>query len=211
MSEKGVKQSISLGKKLKKRNLIFDNVVVGPLKRHIQTFNGINEGYGQDLGNPLVIDEFSENQLMEIGQYFIPKMLNTKKNIKELMSEIPFWKRKKTFLKYFNIIAKQWINDELNLSDKNFESYKSFKNRVKIAKDKVAEIMKEDSKTMVVSSGGTITGIYAECHPLSAEEIMQLNFKIKNASISLFTKQNDTFTLKTFNRRLIPRYLETYI
>ena len=97
MSEKGVKQSISLGKKLKKRNLIFDNVVVGPLKRHIQTFNGINEGYGQDLGNPLVIDEFSENQLMEIAQYFIPKMLNTKKNIKELMSEIPFWKRKKHF------------------------------------------------------------------------------------------------------------------
>lgn len=211
MSEKGVKQSISLGKKLKKRNLIFDNVVVGPLKRHIQTFNGINEGYGQDLGNPLVIDEFSENQLMEIAQYFIPKMLNTKKNIKELMSEIPFWKRKKTFLKYFNIIAQQWINDELNLSDKNFESYKSFQNRVKIAKDKVAEIMKEDSKTMVVSSGGTITGIYAECHPLSAEEIMQLNFKIKNASISLFTKQNDTFTLKTFNRSFIPRYLETYI
>lgn len=211
MSEKGVKQSISLGKKLKKRNLIFDNVVVGPLKRHIQTFNGINEGYGQDLGNPLVIDEFSENQLMEIAQYFIPKMLNTKKNIKELMSEIPFWKRKKTFLKYFNIIAQQWINDELNLSDKNFESYKSFKNRVKIAKDKVAEIMKEDSKTMVVSSGGTITGIYAECHPLSAEEIMQLNFKIKNASISLFTNQNDTFTLKTFNRSFIPRYLETYI
>ncbi len=211
MSEKGVKQSISLGKKLKKRNLIFDNVVVGPLKRHIQTFSGINEGYGQDLGNPLVIDEFSENQLMEIAQYFIPKMLNTKKNIKELMSEIPFWKRKKTFLKYFNIIAQQWINDELNLSDKNFESYKSFKNRVKIAKDKVAEIMKEDSKTMVVSSGGTITGIYAECHPLSAEEIMQLNFKIKNASISLFTKQNDTFTLKTFNRSFIPRYLETYI
>lgn len=211
MSEKGVKQSISLGKKLKKRNLIFDNVVVGPLKRHIQTFNGINEGYGQDLGNPLVIDEFSENQLMEIAQYFIPKMLNTKKNIKELMSEIPFWKRKKTFLKYFNIIAQQWINDELNLSDKNFESYKSFKNRVKIAKDKVAEIMKEDSKTMVVSSGGTITGIYAECHPLSAEEIMQLNFKIKNASISLFAKQNDTFTLKTFNRSFIPRYLETYI
>ena len=211
MSEKGIKQSISLGKKLKKRNLIFDNVVVGPLKRHIQTFDGINEGYGQDLGNPLVIDEFSENQLMEIAQYFIPKMLNTKKNIKELMSEIPFWKRKKTFLKYFNIIAQQWINDELNLSDKNFESYKSFKYRVKIAKDKVAEIMKEDSKTMVVSSGGTITGIYAECHPLSAEEIMQLNFKIKNASISLFTKQNDTFTLKTFNRSFIPRYLETYI
>lgn len=200
-----------MGKKLNKKNLVFDNVVVGPMKRHIQTFNGINKGYGQTLSNPIIVDEFAENQLMEIAQYFIPKMLETNKNIKELMSEIPFWKRKKTFLKYFNIIAQQWINEELDLSDKNFESYKSFKNRVKIAKGKVAEIMKEGSKTMVVSSGGTITGIYAECHSLSAEEIMQLNFKIKNASISLFTKENDTFTLETFNRSFIPRYLETYI
>ncbi len=114
-------------------------------------------------------------------------------------------------MKYFNIIAQQWINDELDLSKKNFESYKSFKKRVKNAKDKVSDIMKESSKTMVVSSGGTITGIYAECHSLSAEEIMHLNFKIKNASISLFKKENDTFTLKTFNRSFIPRYLETYI
>jgi len=181
------------------------------MKRHIQTFNGINKGYGQSLGDPIIIDEFAENQLMEIAQYFIPKTLETNKNIKELMDEVPFWKRKKTFLKYFNIIAEQWINDELDLSNKNFESYKSFKSRVKNAKDKVAEIMKEGSKTMVVSSGGTITGIYAQCHPLSAEEITQLNLKIKNASISLFTKQNDTFTLKAFNCSFIPRYLETYI
>ena len=211
LSEKGVRQSISLGKKLKKRNLVFDNIVVGPMKRHIQTFNGINIGYGDSLSEPLIIEDFAENQLMEIAQYFIPKMLKTNKNIKELMSEIPLWKRKKTFLKYFNIIAQQWINDELDLSKKNFESYKSFKKRVKNAKDKVSDIMKESSKTMVVSSGGTITGIYAECHSLSAEEIMHLNFKIKNASISLFKKENDTFTLKTFNRSFIPRYLETYI
>jgi broad specificity phosphatase PhoE len=200
-----------LGKKLNTKKLVFDNVVVGPMKRHIQTFNGINKVYVQSLSDPIIIDEFAENQLMEIAQYFIPKMLETNKNIKELMDEVPFWKRKKTFLKYFNIIAEQWINDELDLSNKNFESYKSFKSRVKNAKDKVAEIMKEGSKTMVVSSGGTITGIYDQCHPLSAEEIQQLNLKIKNASISLFTKQNDTFTLKAFNCSFIPRYLETYI
>ena len=43
------------------------------------------------------------------------------------------------------------------------------------------------------------------------DEIMKLNFKIKNASITLFKKENDTFTLDTFNRSLIPRYLETSI
>ena len=97
------------------------------------------------------------------------------------------------------------------LSEKDFESYDDFRKRVVVAKNKVSTLMTEGSNTMVVSSGGAITGVYAECHPLSVDEIMNLNFKIKNASITLFKKKNDTFTLDSFNRSLIPGYLETYI
>ena len=211
MSKKGVKQSIALGKKLLKNSISFDRTIIGPLKRHQQTFDGINEGYGGDLSNPLIIEEFAENQLMEIAQHFIPKMLNTDKNIKEIFNAVPFWKRKRKFLEYFNIIAKKWIHNELDLSEKGFESYDNFRERVRLAKSKVSSLMNENRNTMVVSSGGAITGVYAECHPLSVDEIMKLNFKIKNASITLFKKENDTFTLDTFNRSLIPRYLETYI
>ena len=211
MSKKGVKQSIALGKKLLKNNISFDQTIIGPLKRHQQTFDGINKGYEGDLNNPIIIDEFAENQLMEIAQHFIPKMLNTDKNIKEIFNAVPFWKRKRKFLEYFNIIAKKWINNELDLSDKGFESYDIFRDRVRVAKSKVSSLMSTNKNTMVVSSGGAITGVYAECHPLTNDEIMKLNFKIKNASITLFKKENDTFTLETFNRSLIPRYLETYI
>ena len=211
MSKKGVKQSIALGKKLLKNNISFDQTIIGPLKRHQQTFDGINKGYEGDLNNPIIIDEFAENQLMEIAQHFIPKMLNTDKNIKEIFNAVPFWKRKRKFLEYFNIIAKKWINNELDLSEKGFESYDIFRDRVRVAKNKVSSLMSANKNTMVVSSGGAITGVYAECHPLTNDEIMKLNFKIKNASITLFKKENDTFTLETFNRSLIPRYLETYI
>ena len=211
MSKKGVKQSIALGKKLLKNNISFDQTIIGPLKRHQQTFDGINKGYEGNLNNPIIIDEFAENQLMEIAQHFIPKMLNTDKNIKEIFNAVPFWKRKRKFLEYFNIIAKKWINNELDLSEKGFESYDIFRDRVRVAKSKVSSLMSTNKNTMVVSSGGAITGVYAECHPLTNDEIMKLNFKIKNASITLFKKENDTFTLETFNRSLIPRYLETYI
>lgn len=211
MSKKGVKQSIALGKKLLKNNISFDQTIIGPLNRHQQTFDGINKGYEGDLNNPIIIDEFAENQLMEIAQHFIPKMLNTDKNIKEIFNAVPFWKRKRKFLEYFNIIAKKWINNELDLSEKGFESYDIFRCRVRVAKSKVSSLMSTNKNTMVVSSGGAITGVYAECHPLTNDEIMKLNFKIKNASITLFKKENDTFTLETFNRSLIPRYLETYI
>ena len=211
MSKKGVKQSIALGKRLLKNNISFDQTIIGPLNRHQQTFDGINKGYEGDLNNPIIIDEFAENQLMEIAQHFIPKMLNTDKNIKEIFNAVPFWKRKRKFLEYFNIIAKQWINNELDLSEKGFESYDIFRDRVRVAKSKVSSLMSTNKNIMVVSSGGAITGVYAECHPLTNDEIMKLNFKIKNASITLFKKENDTFTLETFNRSLIPRYLETYI
>ena len=211
MSKKGVKQSIALGKRLLKNNISFDQTIIGPLKRHQQTFDGINKGYEGDLNNPIIIDEFAENQLMEIAQHFIPKMLNTDKSIKEIFNAVPFWKRKRKFLEYFNIIAKKWINNELDLSEKGFESYDIFRDRVRVAKSKVSSLMSTNKNTMVVSSGGAITGVYAECHPLTNDEIMKLNFKIKNASITLFKKENDTFTLETFNRSLIPRYLETYI
>ena len=211
LSKKGVKQSIALGKKLLKNGISFDQTIIGPLNRHKQTFNGINEGYEGGLNDPKIIDEFAENQLMEIAQYFIPKILKTDKNIKEIFDEVPFWKRKRKFLEYFNIIAKKWIQNELDLSEKGFESYDNFRERVRLAKSKVSSLMSEDKNTMVVSSGGAITAVYAECHPLSVDEIMKLNFNIKNASITLFNKENDTFTLDSFNRSLIPRYLETYI
>jgi len=211
LSKKGVKQSIALGKKLLKNNISFDKTIIGPLKRHKQTFDGINKGYGGGLSNPLIMEEFAENQLMEIAQHFIPKMLNTDKNIKEIFNAVPFWRRKRKFLEHFNIIAKKWIHNELDLSEKNFESYDEFRERVRKAKSKVSSLINENRNTMVVSSGGAITGVYAECHPLTVDQIMKLNFKIKNASITLFKKENDTFTLDTFNRSLIPRYLETYI
>ena len=85
MSKKGVKQSIVLGKKLLKNNISFDQTIIGPLNRHQQTFDGINKGYGGDLNNPIIIDEFAENQLMEIAQYFIPKMLKQIKILKKFL------------------------------------------------------------------------------------------------------------------------------
>ena len=141
MSKKGVKQSIALGKNLLKNNISFDQTIIGPLKRHQQTFDGINQGYGGDLSNPLILDEFAENQLMEIAQHFIPQMLNTDKNIKEIFNAVPFWKRKRKFLAHFNIIAKKWIHNELDLSEKSFESYDEFRERVRTAKRKVSSLI----------------------------------------------------------------------
>tara|TARA_B100001057_G_scaffold421169_1_gene441934 strand:- start:3173 stop:3883 length:711 start_codon:yes stop_codon:yes gene_type:complete len=211
LSPKGIKQSISLGKRLKKENFDFKNIVIGPLKRHRQTYDGIKKGFKGAINEPIVIDEFAENQLMEIAQHYIPKMLDTNKSMKEIFSEVPVWKRRKAFFKYFNIIARKWIMGEYDFSKNKFETYKDFRKRIKVAKNKVYDLMNENESTMVVSSGGAITGIYSECEPLTVDEVMQNSFEIKNASVSTFIKLNQGFTLESFNRSFIPKYLETYI
>ena len=66
LSKKGIKQSITLGKKLLKQKIPFEITIIGPLKRHKQTFERINEGYGGSLNEPVIIKEFAENQLMDI-------------------------------------------------------------------------------------------------------------------------------------------------
>ena len=130
MSKKGVKQSIALGKKLLKNSIYFDQIIIGPLNRHQQTFDGINQGYGGNLSDPLIIEEFAENQLMDIAQHFIPKMLNTDKNIKEIFNSVPFWKRKRKLKKkkkngfIMNLIYLKKVLKVMMHSEKEFELQK---------------------------------------------------------------------------------------
>ena len=63
LSKKGIKQSIALGKKLLKNSISFDQTIIGPLNRHKQTFNGINEGYEGGLNDPKIIDAVSYTHL----------------------------------------------------------------------------------------------------------------------------------------------------
>jgi broad specificity phosphatase PhoE len=73
------------------------------------------------------------------------------------------------------------------------------------------ESLTDKSNIMVVTSGGAISGVYAEVIECSHEEIQKLNFGIKNVSISEFLMTTERFTLKAFNSSLIPEELETFI
>ena len=62
LSPKGIQQSIELGKALAKQQSIFDHVIVGPHRRHMQTFEGIKKGYNsKNLSTPVINNDFAEN------------------------------------------------------------------------------------------------------------------------------------------------------
>ena len=203
LSPKGIQQSIELGKALTKQEATFDHIIVGPHRRHLQTFEGIKEGYSlTDLPAPIINKEFAENQLMEIAQYFIPKILNTTKTTKEIFEECEPKERHDKFLELFQVVAQKWMNEE---------GFSVFRSRITNVLKVMQESLTDKSNIMVVTSGGAISGVYAEVIECSHEEIQKLNFGIKNVSISEFLMTTERFTLKAFNSSLIPEELETFI
>ncbi|MEC7918750.1 MAG: histidine phosphatase family protein [Candidatus Neomarinimicrobiota bacterium] len=212
LSPKGIEQSVALGKALSQKESKFDYVIVGPHRRHIQTFEGIKKGYKfADLPDPFIDERFAENQLMEIAQHFIPQILNSNKTTNEIFHTIPKEDRHDKFLKLFHIVAKKWMNEELDLSEHNFEGFSVFRARIANTLKTIQDEMTDKSDIMVVTSGGAISGFYAEATNCSQEEIMKLNFGLKNVSISEFVVTTERFTLKAFNSSLIAQELETFI
>ncbi len=212
LSPKGIQQSVELGKALAKQQSTFDHIIVGPHRRHIQTFEGIKEGYNlTDLPDPVIDKEFAENQLMEIAQYFIPEILNTTKTTKQIFEECEPKERHDKFLKLFQVVAKKWMNEELDLSKPNFEGFSVFRSRIANVLKAIQDNMTSKSNIMIITSGGAISGVYAEAVECSHEDIMKLNFNIKNVSISEFLVTTERFTLKAFNSSLISQELETFI
>ena len=178
----------------------------------MQTFEGIKEGYAStNLPVPVMNEDFAENQLMEIAQHFIPQILNSNKTTNEIFHEAPKEERHDKFLKLFHIVAKKWMNEELDLSEHNFEGFSVFRARIANTLKTIQGEMTDKPNIMVVTSGGAISGFYAEATNCSQEEIMKLNFGLKNVSISEFVVTTERFTLKAFNSSLIAQELETFI
>ena len=210
LSPKGVQQSIELGKALAKQEATFDHIIVGPHRRHLQTFEGIKEGYHlTDLPAPIINKEFAENQLMEIAQYSLPIFVH--KTTKEIFEECEPKERHDKFLELFQVVAQKWMNEELDVSKPGFEGFSVFRSRITNVLKVMQESLTDKSNIMVVTSGGAISGVYAEVIECSHEEIQKLNFGIKNVSISEFLMTTERFTLKAFNSSLIPEELETFI
>ena len=212
LSDLGIKQSIELGKALAKQKLNFDKAIVGPLKRHIQTFDGIIEGYNANEKIPFSIENgFAENHLMEVTQYFAPKLLQSDSKLIDLYKNYENDNQEKKFFKMFQYIALKWANSELDLTNTDLESYTNFRSRVKKSLNTIQNSLPESSNILVVTSGGVISALYGEATQCSPQDIQKQNFAIKNASISEFLCTTERFTLKTFNVSFLSKELETYI
>ena len=184
LSDLGRRQSLRLGQYFKQRGLAFDLVVMGRLRRHAQTWEAIAGGAGSSH-TPLVwagLDEYDSEAV-----------------VKAIHSE-PLGKpdTPELYRQHFRLLReglKQWMSGATHPI--GMPDYPSFVQGVVGALDHVRT--SNGSNVLIVSSGGPISTAVGHLLGTSAETTIELNFRIRNTSITEFSFNPKRHVLLSFN------------
>lgn len=203
LSPKGKAQSLKLGEYLVEKNIRFDRVFVGPLDRQKDTYEVVKSVYIQ---NKIPIPEaeevfgLKEHQGIETMKKALPQLLVKDPYLKKLQlstHENPSLAKKNTLLS-FQYFLGEWA--EGNIVVDGVPTWKNFREEVKTGLDIILNQVKKGETIAAFSSGGTISAITSECVGLKEEKgIADLNFALRNTSMTTFLFSLEKFNLLSFN------------
>ncbi|MES2424266.1 MAG: histidine phosphatase family protein [Pseudomonadota bacterium] len=184
LSPRGHQQSLRLGEYFKQKDLRFDAVLTGTLRRHAETHAGICKGAGWEakaLAWPGLNEYDSEAVIHAIHPQPLPK------------PDTP-----EVYRHYFRLLRDgltQWMAGVV--TPKGMPSYTEFRAGVVSALDHVR--MQCSGNVLIVSSGGPISTAVGHVLGTSAETTIELNLRIRNTAVTEFTFNPKRHTLVTFN------------
>ena len=184
LSALGAQQSQRLGEHWRAQGLQFDAVITGTLKRHAQTFHGIQQGLGSNHEALLWpgLNEYDSEAVIRT----IQKGPLTKPTTPEGYRE------------HFRLLRDgltQWMAGVV--SPQGMPSYVDFVQGVSSALDHVRQ--NHDGNVLLVSSGGPIATAVAQVLQLSPETSIELNLRIRNSAVSEFSFNPKRHSLISFN------------
>ena len=187
LSDLGRQQSVRLGEYWRAKGLKFDAVLVGTLKRQTQTLEGLLNGLGTPIGEraPLHWPGLNEYDSAAVIATIHPEPLQ-KPDTPEL------------YRHHFRLLRDaltQWMNGVT--SPKGMPSYVDFQKGVTSALDHVRT--QYDGNVLLVSSGGPISTAVGHVLGTTPETTIELNLRIRNASITEFAYTPKRHMLVTYN------------
>ncbi|MDX2304649.1 MAG: histidine phosphatase family protein [Microscillaceae bacterium] len=205
LTKLGHLQSQLLGTYLHTHGYVFDACWIGSLERHQSTYTSLREGYqieGKHLVDAQIFEKINEHQAAEIHQQYVSELLEKPENavLKQLVAqnEKHDSELRKEFLKIFFQNTRLWAQGKIHVE--GYESFFDFKKRITQAYETLLESMNHHSKALVISSGGTIAMLIGILLGLDDEKIIELNWQIRNCSISEFSFSKGKFYLRGFNQ-----------
>jgi broad specificity phosphatase PhoE len=184
LSELGHQQSVRLGEYFASKGLTFDAVLTGTLKRHAQTWAGIAKGAGFDL-QPLLwpgLNEYDSDAVIKT----IHATPLTKPDSPEMY---------RSHFRLLRDALTQWMNGVV--SPQGMPSYADFVTGITSALDHVRQ--NHVGNVLIVSSGGPISTAVGHLLGTTPETTIELNFRIRNSSVTEFAFTPKRHMLVTYN------------
>jgi broad specificity phosphatase PhoE len=195
LSPLGWDQARWLGEHYREQKLSFDNVVVGDMRRHRETLQGISEGMGTsfEVKTDPRFNEFKFFPILRLHQSIYQPDQQLPTTVNELFSMM-------------RVVMEAWIkgslDDALRQHDEDngtkTESWDQFNQRVLAG---LAEVQSTESgkKTLVVSSGGPKSLAIKHALGLSDDVAIELMMQIRNTSTTRFLSASERISLRAFN------------
>lgn len=186
LSELGQRQALRLGQYWRERGQRFDAVIMGTLKRHRQTWEGIAAGLGLADVEPLAWPGLNEYHSQALIAALYPDTL-PKPNTPALYRE--HFRRLREGLN-------AWMQGRTQ--PLGMPSYAEFSAGVAGALDQVRE-KHPGGRVLLVSSGGPISTAVGQVLETSAAATVELNLRTRNTGVTEFAYTPKRHALVSFN------------
>jgi broad specificity phosphatase PhoE len=186
LSDVGEQQGIWLGEYFAQRDIAFDRVMTGTLRRHAQTVDAIRRGLGVSR-----IDCEIHRGLDEYDFHALFRALGDEHSaLAERATRSP-----RDFFKALREVLQLWTEGVLD--GRAPETWREFQQRVADARAAIQQ--GSGQRVLVVSSGGVIAALTQQVLQAPAATAIALNMQIRNSSVSHYFFNRETLHLSSFN------------
>ena len=205
LSPLGEEQSRVLGTYLAEQKIVFDKIYIGPLRRHWQTAEGVQEVFIKHKlpwPKPILLQTLDEHKGMEVMASLLPVLIDRFEVLQQWKSraEQEPHKARKYQLLIFNHVMSLWAKGELDVREHGLAPWADFRAQVKAAMQQMVSENGKGMKIAAFTSGGTMSAAVGYALQIHADEkIMELNGIVQNTAMSTFLFSEDRLTLKSFN------------
>lgn len=204
LSEKGYEQSAILGKYMVDKEIQLDNIYIGPLKRHHQTYSKVLEAYsdaGVDLPKPIYMQELVEHQGPDTLHVLKDQFLDNNPDLKGIVGNGGKDARRNA-LKVFTHFMTKWAQDDLGIPHPpHLQKWADFKELVYSGIPKITGPENKGKTVACFTSGGTISAMVGYALGMDDDaKMIGVNGIIRNTSINEFIFSENSFNLLAMNQ-----------
>jgi len=208
LSPLGEEQARRLGAHWAGQGMMFDQVFVGPKRRHQHTAELVGEAVtqgGLPWPKPVALPEFDEYAGLEVFRTALPQLAKGAHGSSPLRRSGGFdpatlssaVKFPAELLKIFQDSVARWVRGELSVP--GVETWQEFRIRAQRGLEKVIEGSARGRRIAVFTSTGPVAAALDRAFGLSDERMIEASWQLRNTSVSEFLFSTPRFSLSMFN------------